>query len=103
MVKMYLQRVLILTENSDMLKFAKGFLEMHSVIIPDIQYAEIEAIIDYYRLVQFTSDILIVSLDEPYAFSAWIGQYGVTFDSFLHDAIFLAKELDGLGGMIKSA
>lgn len=48
----------------------------------------------YYRLVQFADDVIVVSLEEPYSCSAWIGNCGITLEQFVRDGIYYAKPVN---------
>lgn len=43
----------------------------------------------YYRCVQFTNNIIIVSLEEPYGTGKIIGKEGITLDDYVRDAILV--------------
>ena len=65
----------------------------------EITFRHIEAndladLLAYYRLVQFADDVIVVSLEEPYSCSAWIGNCGITLEQFVRDGIYCAKPVN---------
>lgn len=90
--KFYRKAVLIsvcsLTEGSDRLTADPN----RKIYFRRIGEKDMSAVLRYYRLVQFASDIIVISLDEPYAFSKWIGHFGITRKDIVRDGLFFGQQ-----------
>ena len=64
------------------------------VIFRSLAPDDLEAILAYYRLVQFASDVIVVSLEEPYSCAAWLGHFGIDLESFVRDGIFHGRPVN---------
>lgn len=49
----------------------------------------IEAILKYYRLMQFEKNIIVASLEEPYGTAGIIGKEGITLEDYVKDALLV--------------
>ena len=54
-----------------------------------LQEKEIQSVLRLYRLVQFTKNIVVLSLSDPYAGAGIIGKVGITMDDYIKDAIYV--------------
>ena len=61
-----------------------------------LEAEDFAAVLSYCRLVAFASHLIIVSLREPYSFSAWIGHFGITLERFVRDALFFGSPINWL-------
>ena len=61
-----------------------------------IRDAEFDALLSYYRLVPFSQNLIVVSPDEPYSFSGWIGHFGITQEQFVRDGLFFGRSINWL-------
>ena len=61
-----------------------------------LQQTEVDALARYWRLVQFASDVVVVSRHEPFAFGSWIGSFGITPAQFVHDVLFYGSPINWL-------
>ena len=57
---------------------------------------EFAAVLSYCRLVPFAQNLIIVSLQEPYSFSAWIGHFGISLEMFVRNALFFGSQINWL-------
>ena len=83
--KKYINHFLLLSRNEN------EKLNCEEIDVNEVQLNEneIEELTLYYRLQQFHRNIVIVSLDEPYASDGIIGKKGITLEDFVKDAIFV--------------
>lgn len=78
---------------------------IHSVIISDcelegcprniinklISAEEMSALLKYYRLCQFASNVYVVSFKMPFGNEGMIGVKGITIDNYLLDSVFTER------------
>ena len=55
---------------------------------------EIDAVLSYYRLVQFASDVHVACLEEPFGCPGWIGNYGITLEEYVRWVIFYGRPVN---------
>lgn len=60
----------------------------------DIQFVqvgqrEMECILQYYRLTQFTKNIVVISLEQPFGNKNIVGKKGITLTDYVKDAIYV--------------
>lgn len=62
-----------------------------SVIYKLIGSEEMLALLKYYRLCQFASNVYVVSFEIPFGSDAMIGVKGITIDDYLLDSVFTER------------
>lgn len=63
--------------------------EEQQVFYKQLEEIQCEQLLKYYRLTQFTRNVIVVSLDEPYGNGNIIGKEGITLDDYIRNAIFV--------------
>lgn len=88
LVRKYLGRAIIVS--SDMLREdERQIAEKRKLIFVHLGEKQCNQLLKYYRLTQFTKNILVVSLEEPYGNGNIIGKEGITLEDYIRDAIFV--------------
>ena len=86
--KKSLERELILYSDNSSLD-DKDDEEDNQRIYLRLKEKEIQAVLRLYRLIQFTKNIVVLSLSAPYAGAGIIGKAGITMDDYIKDAIYV--------------
>ncbi len=75
----------------ELLRFASN--SPYDLYIERLNEKDMAALLKYYRLVQFSPKIVVISLEEPFALSGWIGNFGITAESFVRDFIYFGNTI----------
>lgn len=59
--------------------------------------SDIQDLLNYYRLVQFSKDIIVASYNEPYSFPGWIDHFGIDHFYWVKQALFFGLKINWLG------
>lgn len=54
----------------------------------EVTQAEMDSLLKYYRLAQFTGNIVVISAEEPFGNDNIIGHEGITFRNYVADALY---------------
>lgn len=60
-----------------------------TIYIRQMGKEKINAILKYYRLIQFEKNIIVASLSEPYGTAGIIGKEGITLEDYVKDALLV--------------
>lgn len=84
----FAKKALVLCVNSEVKKVIENFIEVN---IPSeiISEKDMQNLLKYYRLVQFTKNIVIISTEEPFGNDHIIGKDGITAEDYIRDAIYV--------------
>ena len=85
----YLKRVLGVTCHDLLANLIKTTFRKDCVILAITEQKYIEELLDYYKLVQFFSEIVIISTEEPYGNSHIIGKVGITLEDYVRNALYV--------------
>ena len=70
-------------------KSGQKFAEGRQIFFKQLEGIQCEQLLKYYRLTQFTKNVIVVSLDEPYGNGNIIEKEGITLDDYIRNAIFV--------------
>lgn len=90
MKRKYLRKAIIIGINE--LPLTGGwqrFAEGGQILFRRLEKVQCEQLLKYYRLTQFTKNIIVVSLEEPYGNGNIIGKESITLKDYIRDAIFV--------------
>ncbi len=59
------------------------------IITVQLEADKIAQLLKYYRLIQFTKNIVVVSLEEPFGNANIIGREGITLENYVVDALYV--------------
>lgn len=85
----YLKRVLMVVNQALAANLIKIMLEESHITLIITEREHIEELLDYYRLVQFFSEIVVVSTNEPYGNSHIIGKMGISVENYVKSALYV--------------
>lgn len=90
MQRKYLHKAVIIIANSAPLaavgqEDAKG----QQILFKQLEKIQCEQLLTYYRLTQFTKNVAVISLEEPYGNRNFIGKEGITLKDYIRNAIFV--------------
>lgn len=60
-----------------------------SISLEVLRYEDIEALLKYYRLVQFIKNIAVISLEDPFGNAGIIGKGDITLTDYIRDSIYV--------------
>ena len=89
--KFYRSAVVLISEDAGVVLDGEQTMGDCTIAFRRMAAESLADVLSYYRLVQFADDVIVVSLEEPYSCSAWIGTNGITLEQFVRDGIFYAK------------
>ena len=55
---------------------------------------DMQDLLAYYRLVQFSEDIIVAALKEPYSFPAWIGHFDIDLYYWVEHVLFCGTQIN---------
>ena len=84
----YLEKAVILSPYPYMKKYIMPTKEKEIYFVHAEKH-KMESILKYYRLTQFTKNIVVISLEEPYGNDNLIGKKGITLVDYVKNAIYV--------------
>lgn len=89
MEKKYLKKAVIICRKD--MEILQTHLEKinAAIFIKQLAVSDLECLLKYYRLVQFTKNIVAVSLEEPFGNAGIIGREGITLKDYVADALYV--------------
>lgn len=85
MGRKYLEKAVVACRDGmELPQAGRGGISVRRLSIPDM-----ECLLKYYRLVQFTKNVVVVSLNEPFGNAGIIGREGITLGDYVEDALYV--------------
>ena len=94
--KRYVRTIVIARDDAAVPEDAMCDVDGCELVYRRLAPEDLDAVLSYYRLVQFAPDVIVVSLEEPYSFSKWIGHFGISLEQFVRDALFFGRPINWL-------
>jgi len=88
MEKKYVNRAVVIREEEKQ-RIEQQCICKGEIIFETLEEKRIYEILKYYRLIQFTKNIVIVSMDVPFGNSHFIGKKGIEVDDYVRNAIYV--------------
>lgn len=63
--------------------------EDYNLYFEDAKQGDILDVLQYYRLVQFTKNIVVISMDTPYGSRGLIGNAGIVLADYVENVVFM--------------
>lgn len=90
MERKYLHRAIIISISSvPLTEQGQQFAEERQIFLKQLEKVQCKQLLKYYRLTQFTKNVIVVSLEEPYGNGNIIGKKGITMDDYVRNAVFV--------------
>lgn len=90
MERKYLHRAIIISISSvPLTEQGQQFAEERQIFLKQLEKVQCKQLLKYYRLIQFTKNVIVVSLEEPYGNGNIIGKKGITMDDYVRNAVFV--------------
>lgn len=70
-------------------EWGQQFAEGRQIFFKRLEKVQCKQLLKYYRLTQFTKNVAVVSLEEPYGNGNIIGKRGITIDDYVRNAVFV--------------
>lgn len=88
LTRKYIKRAVILSLNPKLEK-DYPFLTDVNVQFVQVEQEKMECILNYYKLTQFTKNIVVISLEQPFGNENIVGKKGITLTDYVKDAIYV--------------
>lgn len=90
MQKKYLHKAIIIsTADISRVESEQSIVEEQNIFFKQLEEIQCRQLLKYYRLTQFTKNVVVVSLNEPYGNGNIIGNEGITLKDYMKNAIFV--------------
>lgn len=87
--KKYLNQAVIVTDQDAVIKQAESVMKEGTVFLEKIDRDQLNDLLSYYKLVQFHSAVVIISMEEPYGNPHIIGKAGITLNDYVKNALYV--------------
>lgn len=84
----YIKRAVVVSIYTDIRRLCEDSKQAEIQFVC-ISQEEMEGILKYYRLTQFTQNIVVISLEEPFGNGNIIGKEGITLEDYVRNAIYV--------------
>lgn len=88
LIRKYIQRVVILSVVPEIESYYSR-CDKVKAYFQQIGSANMYCLLKYYRLTQFTKNIVVISCEEPFGNRNIIGKKGITLSDYVRDAIYV--------------
>lgn len=90
MRRKYLHKAIVVSSTDmSLIESMQEPAEGRQIFFKQLEQIQCEQLLKYYRLTQFTKNIIVVSLEEPYGNGNIIGKEGITLEDYIRNAIFV--------------
>lgn len=87
--KKYLTMAVIVTDQEAVVKQADSVKKEEAVFLRKTDGDSLNDLLNYYRLVQFHSAVVVISMEEPYGNRHIIGKAGITLNDYVRNALYV--------------
>lgn len=90
MRRKYLHKAIVVSSTDmSLIESMQEPAEGWQIFFKQLEQIQCEQLLKYYRLTQFTKNVIVVSLEEPYGNGNIIGKEGITLEDYIRNAIFV--------------
>lgn len=87
MERFHLRQIYAVTDQESVIETIKG-MDCHEIMDIGLSETEMDNLLKYYRMAEFTAHIAVVSIDKPFGNDYLIKKKGLSMQDFILSAIF---------------